>query len=77
MNFSQKFQHQLRYLPVLFRRREGTGTWHLTQVRRSLLVLTDRFDRAWDRTILPVGLPASAAETGRLLTLTFRRVSGL
>jgi len=64
-------------LPVLFRRREGTGTWHLTQARRSLLVLTERFDRAWDRTLLPlaepVGAPGAGAPAGRLLTLTFRR----
>jgi len=75
-------------LPVLFRKREGTGTWHLTQARRSLLVLTERFDRAWDRTILPTGLPApegvatpgvtrapDAESSTRLLTLTFRRVT--
>jgi hypothetical protein len=61
-------------------RREGAGDWRLTQPRRSLLVLTERFDRAWDRTILPEGLPerlpqASGAAAGeRLLTLTFRRV---
>jgi hypothetical protein len=58
-------------LPVMFRRREGTGTWHLTQARRSLLVLTDRFDTAWDRTILPSG-PARPGR--RLVTLTFRRM---
>lgn len=66
----------LQDLPVLFRLREGTGTWHLSQARRSLLVLTERFDKAWDRTILPTGRPdGAAAPDGRLLTLTFRRVS--
>ncbi len=75
-------------LPVVFRRREGTGTWHLTQARRSLLVLTERFDKAWDRTIVPMGAPAGvpteapALGSGaapvfgeRILTLTFRRVT--
>jgi hypothetical protein len=65
-------------LPVLFRKQEGAGTWHLTQARRSLLVLTERFDRTWDRTILPTGRPDAPPEGGlgdRLLTLTFRRVS--
>ena len=70
-------------LPVLFRKREGTGTWHLAQARRSLLVLTERFDRGWDRTILPTGTAhpeavspvAGEPGTGRLLTLTFRRVT--
>ncbi|MEM1430247.1 MAG: hypothetical protein AAGG09_12395 [Pseudomonadota bacterium] len=76
-------------LPVLFRKREGTGTWHLTQARRSLLVLTERFDRGWDRTILPTGLPGpedlptaggpegqpQPEDPQRLLTLTFRRVT--
>ena len=77
----------LNDLPVRFRRRQGTGDWRLSQPRRSLLVLTDSFDRAWDRTILPTGLPPEAQRTvsldghpaglpsGRLLTLTFRRVS--
>ena len=58
-------------LPMRFHRRRGGGTWHLTQARRSLLVLTDRFDAAWDRTVLPDG-PARAC--ARLLTLTFRRM---
>lgn len=59
-------------LPMLFRRLDGTGTWHLTQARRSLLVLTERFESSWDRTILPVGpLP----EGQRLLTLGFRRIT--
>jgi len=57
-------------LPMRFRRRAGTGTWHLTQARRSLLVLTDRFDTAWDRTVLPAG----PSGPGRLVTLTFRRM---
>ncbi|MEM0937395.1 MAG: hypothetical protein AAF646_01690 [Pseudomonadota bacterium] len=47
-------------LPVMFRKRGGTGTWYLTQARRSLLVLTEDFDRSWDRTILPVRAPADA-----------------
>ncbi len=77
----------LNDLPVRFRKREGSGEWYLSQPRRSLLVLTERFDRRWDRTILPTGLPAGAQRhvtveghpagipSGRLLTLTFRRVS--
>ena len=76
-------------LPVRFRRREGAGDWHLSQPRRSLLVLTERFDEAWDRTILPTGLPsagramatdarqAPTPPPSRLLTLTFRRVSAV
>ncbi|RDC71644.1 hypothetical protein DLJ49_13440 [Rhodovulum sp. 12E13] len=77
----------LNDLPVRFRKREGSGDWHLSQPRRSLLVLTERFDRSWDRTILPTGLPEggqphvtvaghpAGLPSGRLLTLTFRRVS--
>jgi len=59
-------------LPVEFRRREGSGRWFLTQARRSLLVLTERFDTAWDRTILPGG---PTTPSTRLLTLTFRRMT--
>lgn len=58
-------------LPTRFRRRDGAGSWHLTQVRRSLLVLTERFDSGWDRTMLP---PDAPPLTGRCLTLTFRRM---
>lgn len=73
-------------LPLMFRRRSGAGQWHLLQARRSLLVLTERFDRDWDRTILPQAEPGpqsvaagpvsrDAEPPARRLTLTFRRVS--
>lgn len=57
-------------LSLVLRRRDSPGTWHLRQPRRSLLVLTERFDRNWDRQILPA---EPSPDAGRILTVSFRR----
>lgn len=57
-------------LSMRLRRRDAPGSWFLTQPRRSLLVLTERFDRNWSRILSPAE-PMPAGQ--RLLTLGFRR----
>lgn len=57
-------------LPLAFRRRESSGLWHLTLPRRGLLILSESFERAWDRTAFPPGAPEPEAP---ILTFAFRR----